>query len=153
MASVTQAPVRDKRSRSLSAAAPLAASILASLILTGCGMGSMSTTDAAVDHTTITANIPAAAQSADPERSSDETTIRNAVSSADISTGTSALAWANADTGSRGAISSVVETQESGTVCRKFRTTRESFDGIAIFDGKTCMVNPGSWQLTAFQPL
>ena len=48
-------------------------------------------------------------------RVSDEATIRNAVSSADPEQAKlQPLAWANADTGSRGAISSMLEKKENG---------------------------------------
>lgn len=154
MASATQAPRAGKRKDRLTGFAPALAVLLCALSAAGCSLGAMKQADAGVDSTLVTSNVPVPEPPADPERRSDEMTVRNAVSSADIAAPAAApLAWANADTGSRGSISDVVESRESGTVCRKFRTTRESFDGVAIFDGKTCMVAPGAWQLTSFAPL
>ena len=69
---------------------------------------------------------------------SDEATIRNAVSSADVAADRQRqIAWANADTGSRGAISALVESKEERHLCRKFTTTRESFDGVALYRGQS----------------
>lgn len=128
------------------------AALLCVALTSGCTMSSMGGGEE-VDRSLVTANVPPTATSTDTTQRSDEMTIRNAVSSADlVEAGPSPLAWANTDTGSRGAISAVPESKESGTVCRKFTTTRESFDGVAMFNGKACMVAPGAWQLTTFAP-
>lgn len=106
-----------------------------------------------VDQGLVTSTVAAVPQAQDAETQSDALTVRNAISSADLSTlDSSPLAWANADTGSRGAISAVSEDKDKGVVCRKFTTTRERFDGIALFQGRACMVAPGMWQMTAFAP-
>jgi len=82
---------------------------------------------------------------------SDEATVQNAVSSADLAKiEGKPLPWANASTGSAGVVSRITEERDSGTVCRQFRTTRHAYDGIASFDGKTCLMNDGKWQLLAF---
>lgn len=97
---------------------------------------------------------PQTAASGDVEKLSDEATIRNAVTSADVSQiSGNEIAWANADTGSKGAISALVESKEQGQLCRKFTTTRESFDGVALYEGKACMAAPGNWQMLAFSAL
>ena len=78
-------------------------------------------------------------------------TIRNAVSSADPkAVGTEGISWANVDTGSRGAITGMVEYRRQGLLCRKFKASRESFDGVGLFEGDTCRVTDGSWQMLAF---
>jgi surface antigen len=83
---------------------------------------------------------------------SDEATVRNAVTSADISKlNGQPVPWANASTGSAGVIDTIVENDTSGQVCRQFRTTRHSYEGIANFSGKTCLVSAGEWQLLSFQ--
>lgn len=152
MAGAAQAPYRGSRRRRRADWGSVAA-ILCALTLTGCGVGSLTGADMGVDRSMVTSNVPSPTAPADPDRRSDEMTIRNAVSAADPSiVGSAPLAWANADTGSRGSISTMVETKESGTVCREFTTTRESFDGVALFNGKACRVAPGAWQLTAFAP-
>ena len=83
---------------------------------------------------------------------SDEATVRNAVTSADINKlNGQPVPWANASTGSAGVIDTIVENDSSGQVCRQFRTTRHSYEGIANFFGKTCLVSAGEWQLLSFQ--
>lgn len=109
--------------------------------------------DKSVDSSTITSTIAPASAAGDPETQSDALTVRNAISAADLSTlGPAPLAWANAETGSRGAISAVTQDNEQGVVCRRFTTTRERFDGISLYKGRACMVAPGLWQMTAFAP-
>jgi len=82
---------------------------------------------------------------------SDQTTIRNAVSSANLDElSGKPLAWANVDTQSRGSIFDVVETRKKDVLCRRFRTSRESFDGVAIYAGEACLGRDGAWYMRAF---
>lgn len=134
-----------------------AASIIAArltwsvVIASGCLLSACSMSSKGADHSITNSISPQTAATGDTEQISDETTVRNAVSSADpsgISAGS--IGWANAATGSRGAISSLVEAQEGDVLCRRFTTTRESFEGIALYTGKACMTEPGSWKMMAF---
>lgn len=87
----------------------------------------------------------------DAVRTSDEVTIRNAVSSADLETaGHTGLSWANVDTGSRGAITGLMEYDRKGILCRKFKASRESFNGVRLYDGDACRAGDGSWRMLAF---
>jgi len=63
------------------------------------------------------------------------------------------LDWANDNTGSRGVISALSETKEHGKTCRTFQTTRETFDGIMMFEGKTCKTADNSWKMADFKAL
>lgn len=129
--------------------------VLAGLVLLGgCAAGGFSLEKASVDPSLITGTVPAQAEAAaDPERRSDEATIRNAVSSADLETlGSAPVQWANAVTGSRGAINNLVEHRQNGALCRKFTASRESFDGVGLYTGEVCMAAPGAWRMLAFQP-
>jgi hypothetical protein len=102
-----------------------------------------------VDNSLSTGTVAAAAP---PTEVSDEATVRNAVTSADLSKlNGQPLPWANASTGSAGVIDTIVENSETGAVCRQFRTSRHAYDGIATFSGKTCLVNGSNWQLLSFQ--
>ena len=125
-----------------------AAAAIAVFSLSGCvgdGMDLFSSTK--VDRSVSTGTVPRAAQ---PESVSDETTVRNAVTSADLSKlNGKPLPWANASTGSAGVIEAIVEDGGDGQICRQFRTSRHAYDGIATFYGKTCLVG-GDWQLTDF---
>jgi hypothetical protein len=121
------------------------------LSLTGCVGGGMDfLSSAKVDRSVATGTIPQAAVTTDSV--SDEATVRNAVSSADLTKlNGQPLPWANASTGSAGVIDTIVENSDSGEICRQFRTTRHGYDGIANFYGKTCLIGAGNWQLLSFQ--
>ena len=124
---------------------------LVSGLLSGCA-GGFSLKQAEVDPSILTSSVASPVSvAADPNQRSDEMAIRNAVSSADVeSLEGSKIPWANAETGSRGTINSLVEEKAAGTVCRRFTTSRESFDGVALFEGQACMVGPGAWRLEKF---
>lgn len=82
---------------------------------------------------------------------SDEATVRNAVTSADLAkVGAAPVPWANTATGSAGVVSSIREANSQGHVCRAFTTTRHSYEGIAMFSGQACLTEGGDWLLTAF---
>lgn len=121
------------------------------LSLSGCMAGGMDfLSETKVDRSVATGTVPQEAPSTDTL--SDELTVRNAVTSADIQgLEGQPLPWANASTGSAGVIETIVENNEGGQVCRQFRTTRHSYVGIAKFLGKTCLVGSGNWQLLSFQ--
>ena len=98
--------------------------------------------------------MPAPRTTVEAERLSDEATIRNAVTSADIETLAGApLPWANAETGARGQVTGIVETKGKGTLCRSFSATRESFDGVGMYKGEACMVASGAWRMQSFEAL
>ena len=130
------------------AIARLVAVATLTLALTGCmGMDLMG--GPKVDKSLSTATISTAKPA---ETASDETTVRNAVSSADLGKlGAEPLPWANASTGSAGVVSVIREDTASGHVCRQFDTTRHSYDGIAYFTGQACLAGNGEWQLVNFQ--
>lgn len=128
--------------------------LLLVLPLYACASGGFSLEKAEVDQTILTGNVPDAQAAVDAERVSDQATIRNAVSAADVEgLRGAALAWANPDTGSRGAISSLFEHNENGALCRRFTTSRESFDGVSLYKGEVCQAGPGAWRMMAFQAL
>jgi len=123
------------------------------LLLSACAFGGgFSLEKVEVDRTLVTSNVPATGQAGvDFEQLSDEATIRNAVSSADIDSLSGPLQWANADTGSRGAISNLVERKDKGRICRKFSASRESYDGVGLYHGEICSAGLGAWRMLAFQ--
>nr|WP_210292393.1 RT0821/Lpp0805 family surface protein [Rhizobium sp. BK602] len=129
----------------------MAVAILSLFSLGGCVGGGMDILSSAkVDRSVSTGTVPTAPVTADSV--SDETTVRNAVTSADLhKLGSQPVPWANASTGSAGIIDTIVENNASGQICRQFRTTRHSYEGIANFFGKTCLIGQGEWQLLSFQ--
>lgn len=123
------------------------------LVLPACASGGFSLKQAEVDSSLYTGDIPSGKKdSAASERISDEATIRNAVSSADIeSLAGRSVPWVNSDTGSRGSIDNLTEFRREGLLCRRFDTSRESFDGIALFKGEACMISAGAWRMQSFE--
>lgn len=85
----------------------------------------------------------------DADFTSDELTIRNAVSSADL-TRALPLAWANRDTGARGMVTSIKEFADKGTVCRQYAATLETYSGIGYYSGVACLGRDGSWASREF---
>jgi hypothetical protein len=124
---------------------------LSTSLLSGCTSAGLDLAGAQdVDRTVSTSSVPSVTTE---ENNSDAITVRNAVSSADVSKiGTNPIPWANATSGSAGVISSIAEEQVNGTTCRRFTTTRHSYQGIAKFDGNTCLLGNGQWYLTSFGP-
>ncbi|WP_230980376.1 RT0821/Lpp0805 family surface protein [Oryzicola mucosus] len=129
--------------------------LTACVALTACGGGGFSLEKAEVDETILTSNVPAPPSAKDAERLSDETTIRNAVSSSDIAqVKGKPVPWANAETGSRGVITAMNERkQEDGLLCRSFTASRESFDGVGLYKGDVCTAGAGVWRMVAFNGL
>jgi surface antigen len=123
------------------------------LVLPACGVGgTLSKADA--DPSLVTGAVPVAQSVADTTETSDANTVRNAISAAVLDgTGSVPLAWANRETGSRGTVSGIAETDQDGLVCRKFETSRESFEGIALYKGNTCLGADGQWSMLEFAPL
>ncbi|MBP1859558.1 RT0821/Lpp0805 family surface protein [Rhizobium herbae] len=137
--------------KALSRLTGFAALCLAASTLSGClGAGLDFAGSTTVDRTVATGSVPPAMNDED---NSDAITVRNAVSSADVSKiAGNPIPWANSTSGSAGVISSIAEEQVNGTTCRRFTTTRHSYQGIAKFDGNTCLLGNGDWYLTSFGP-
>ncbi|MFC5385240.1 RT0821/Lpp0805 family surface protein [Aquamicrobium segne] len=126
------------------------------LSLGGCGMGGFSLEKAAIDRSIVTGNVSAAkeGQVEDVSLLADRITIRNAASAADLQElAGQPIPWVNADTGARGVISSIAEIRDRGELCRVFSTTRENFDGVALYKGRICMVGAGNWRIDEFGTL
>jgi len=127
-------------------------SLAAALPLAGCGTKGFSIEDAIPDRSILTNAISRKpSPPADPVVTSDEATIRNAVTSAAVDeVADNGLGWANAGTGSRGTIREIRERQEEGRLCRRFTASRESFEGVHLYRGETCLGPAKIWMMTAF---
>ncbi|AXV17211.1 hypothetical protein CYG48_02135 [Neorhizobium sp. SOG26] len=120
-------------------------------VLTGCTSSLDLFGDSAKVDRSISTGTVSGRKQQEPNAVSDEATVRNAVTSADLTkVGTASVPWANAATGSAGVVSNIREARSEGNVCRDFMTTRHSYEGIAMFSGKACMTGSGDWMLTAF---
>ena len=132
-----------------------AAFIALCLPLTACGAGGFSMRQAEVDPTILTSDIAApAGRETDADRLSDQATVRNAVSSADLELlSGEAVRWANGQSGARGSITGLTESRSDGRLCRGFLTTFENYDGVRLFRGEACMVGAGVWRMETFEAL
>ncbi|WP_438749763.1 RT0821/Lpp0805 family surface protein [Pararhizobium sp. O133] len=137
--------------KALSRLTGLVALCLSAGLLSGCMSAGLDLAGGQdIDRSVSTSSVPSVTTE---ENNSDAITVRNAVSSADVSKiGTTPIPWANSTSGSAGVISSIAEQQVNGTTCRRFTTTRHSYQGIAKFDGNTCLLGNGQWYLTSFGP-
>jgi surface antigen len=136
-----------------------ALALAAPLLLSACGSSNI-LAKAEVDNSLITGSVspvsqasaPSRATRASPQVASDEATIRNAVSSADLKVlDGKGISWANPSTGSSGEISAVTEYRQDESLCRRFTTSRQSFDGVALYHGNACLDSTGAWQMMNFQ--
>lgn len=50
----------------------------------------------------------------------------------------SGKSWQNGQTGAHGKIVSAFAADDAGRSCITFTTTRESFEGVGLYDGKAC---------------
>jgi outer membrane surface antigen len=140
--------------RLIASASAKAAVVVLALPIAACGAGGFSLEKAEVDRSILTSSTSTSATPTDSERDSDQTTIGNAVSSADIEQlGGQSVPWANAGTGSRGSITNLAELKDKGQTCRRFKASRESFDGVAMFQGELCLASAGGWRMQDFKAL
>ncbi len=83
----------------------------------------------------------------------DAQVITDAVATATVKPASTALAWANPNTGSSGTIVAIENfVGKHGQKCRGFKTTVSTFMGIAFYDGEACQISPGEWVLSWFKP-
>lgn len=153
----------SRPARLFASACPKAAALAALLALAACGVGGFTLEKAEVDRSILTGStsagsVSAVPEPADAELASDQATIRNAVSSADLEElSGKPLPWANSETGSRGAVTNLVQSGgqsgSKGALCRAFEVSRERFDGVAMFRGQACMSEAGDWRLDNFSAL
>jgi hypothetical protein len=142
---LTEAINREK-SRTLRRAV-LALALPACLGLSACmGGGSSAVSALAIDKTTTGSIVPL---SAEGEIMSDESVIRDLVGNLRQDELANSQPWSNSLTGSAGVISNLTTLDEGAKTCRLFETTRHSFDGVALFNGRVCRRPDGGWDLVS----
>ena len=125
--------------------------VLTCVVFSGCGSAGFSLESAVPDTSIVTGSIsrePATAS--DSTRQSDEVIVRAAVSAAIVEEVNDGIGWANADTGSRGTINGISENRDTGFLCRRFTTTRESFEGVHLYQGEACLGPARMWMTKSF---
>ncbi len=118
--------------------------------LGGCVVAGPSVEDTLLVDPTITGSVKASPTAADADVDSDQRIVRNAVSAADIETGKNRFSWSNPETGSSGVITAMSQEREGDNICRSFETSRQRFDGIALYQGRACTMGAGEWALVEF---
>lgn len=124
-------------------------------VMSGCAMGGFNMESAVPDRSIVTGSVKASTQSANYEADthtlSDQSAIKNVISALNFTQWAGkTVPWANPDTGSQGTITTMNERNSDGILCRKFETSRESFNGVSIYRGETCMETGGNWFITSF---
>jgi len=127
--------------------------VLALVILQACAIANPKGAQYTPDQTITSALAPAQARQIDEKLGQDGQVIRDHVIQAALSdvSAYNGTVWENEATGSRGTISSIQSTREGERQCRAFTTTRESFDGILVYEGKACDTPNGGWVLSHFE--
>lgn len=125
--------------------------------LGGCVVAGPSVEDTLLDPTVTGSVAPQPAPdpaAGDVDVVSDRRIVRNAVSAADIDAaadkGAGRYAWSNPETGSSGVITTLSQERQGDNICRSFETSRQRFDGIALYQGRACAVGAGEWALIEF---
>jgi len=135
--------------------------VLALAFLQACAIVNPKGIQYAPDETITSALAPVGAKLDDEKLNSDGRIIRDHVIMASLSDLSSyndmagevgqGLAWENEATGSRGMISNIQRFNEGERQCRLFKTTRESFDGVMVYEGKACDTPDGGWVLSRLE--
>lgn len=63
------------------------------------------------------------------------------------------LFWSNDVTGSQGEVSYLSEKTSGNSICKHFKSTRLSFEGVASYKGVSCQTSNGGWKLHSFFPV
>jgi len=131
-----------------------ASCVLALCVLQACAIANPKGAQYTPDQTITNALAsPGGSKQIDEKLGQDGRIIRDHVTQASLSdlSAYNGTAWENEATGSRGTISSIQSISENGRQCRAFKTTRESFDGILVYEGKACDTPNGGWVLSQFE--
>ncbi len=148
MSGATQAPVRGmalalRLSRRLFF--PVAVALLA-----GCSVSALDLKEPGIDPSVVTGSIAPAPEAPPPAGlpvGTDAMLHAMVAEMGEMLDGAPPLSWADEENGVRGVISHIYD---DGT-CRRFVTTRESFDGISLYRGTACPSPEFGWQIQAFE--
>jgi len=124
--------------------------VIALSALQACAIANPKNTGYAPDKTVTSALSSSGEREMDENLEKDGKIIRNLVVNTSLSSSylQEGMAWENSDTGSRGIVSSIQSIKEGKRTCRAFKTTREAFDGVMVYEGKACDTPNGGWTLS-----
>ncbi|MGB7336170.1 MAG: RT0821/Lpp0805 family surface protein [Salaquimonas sp.] len=124
--------------------------VICAISLSACAVGgTMSKIDKNPEIITGSITKPVEADGID---ATDAETIKlTVVDAANAPADSNLLAWSNPETGNSGTITAIDKyIGTHGQSCKKFRTTVDSFMGIALYNGETCELKKGFWVLSWF---
>jgi len=127
--------------------------VLSLCVLQACAIANPRGEKYAPDQTITGATFPAEAGLDDERLRGDGRIIRDHVIKVSLSdpVNRQGMVWENDVTGSRGMISNIQPVREGEHQCRTFEATRESFDGVLVYEGKACDTSNGGWILSHFE--
>jgi len=120
-------------------------------ILQACTIANPKGASHSPDQTITGALAPAGVKLSDETLEKDGRIIRDQVTQAAFfaPSDQASVIWKNDDTGSQGVISQIQPVKQGSQNCRIFKTTRESFDGVMVYEGQACET-PSGWILSRF---
>ncbi|WP_309083633.1 RT0821/Lpp0805 family surface protein [Chelativorans sp.] len=120
--------------------------VFLAVAIQGCSFGGGKN---AVDTVLTTSAVPPAQVFPDENLAKDGQAILAALSSGPAA---GSLPWENPESGARGLITAYSGEAEEGRDCLAFTTTRESFDGVGLYEGEACKDAAGIMRMRAFEP-
>jgi len=125
--------------------------ILSGFVISGCAINGNTLPQVADDKSIVTESVTKSATPAGIAKG-DAEVIKSAVADASIESRIKPLAWSNPKTGSTGAIVAIDKFMgKHGQQCRGFKTSVDTFMGIAFYNGEACQISPGEWVLSWFK--
>lgn len=122
------------------------------LLAQGCALNGQTEPDLITTQSVITNSVVAQTKPKGVD-DTDAAIIKSAVASADVASSVQPLAWQNPETGASGTIIAIDKfLGKHGQRCRGFKTSVDTFMGIAFYDGEACQITPGQWVLSWFKP-
>ena len=126
--------------------------LIGTLLVAGCAVNGNTLPQLTASEELVTNSV---VEKAKPEGvdNTDAEVIKTVVASASADEGVKPLAWQNPETGSSGTIVAIDKFMgKHGQHCRGFKTSVDTFMGIAFYDGEACQISPGEWVLSWFKP-
>ncbi|MEL6734576.1 MAG: RT0821/Lpp0805 family surface protein [Pseudomonadota bacterium] len=121
------------------------------LFVSGCAINGNTLPQIADDKSIVTESVTKGATPAGIAKG-DAEVIKSAVAEAPIEERIKPLAWSNPQTGSTGTIVAIDKFMgKHGQQCRGFKTSVDTFMGIAFYNGEACQISPGEWVLSWFK--
>lgn len=127
------------------------AALFATIAMSGCAINGNTLPQVANDKSIVTESVAKGATPAGIAQG-DAEVIKSAVAKAPIEERIKPLAWSNPQTGSTGTIVAIDKFMgKHGQQCRGFKTSVDTFMGIAFYNGEACQISPGEWVLSWFK--